>query len=429
MSERIKLCLTRNRLFEFDNCLCFCGSYNKGFDVEEANKALKMLFAANELLSGAAELCEDGTAYVVTGKVLPYLEITDKSANELLLEYTRNGIDFEEKLFSFALSQGKAFMIFAHTAVADCRTLMYLAEEFMAFYKKIRLSVEPENAELFDDLVLLPSNVFSPLIDRIASDLEVGWQKKTEVFNGDDYRRGRGRYISNKSEISVIEKTLSKEEMKKLQSFAEANNTDVSSLVAFAFYEALCLNVQGKRKFMKMNVTANERVFFEKSYRVGPFDGLVCVALKKNKKLTDISQKAVEFHKEIYKKLTSSFAVFYTDVLHSKIPPSFCDSAYMCCAGEFKHKYSKRLAHTYGCANEVMGEFSSYNIDQHHWHGLRDFDNVTLTEPFKMRCASKITFTCRNGQGTILFAYKSAKISSDNAEQIVEKALETIKLF
>lgn len=428
MSERITLCLTRNRLFEFDNCLCFCGCYENGFDTSEASKALKMLFAANELLSGVVELFDDGTACVVTGKVLPSLELTSKSAGDFQCEYIAKGIGFEKQLFHFVIAQGKYLMIFAHTAVADCRSLMYLAQEFMTFYQKTRLSVEPQQAQLFSDLMCLPSNVFSPLVDRLASDLEVGWQKKTAVFNSEDYRRARKKYNDNKSEIKVIEKSISEEKLKDLQGFAAESGADVSSLVAFAFYDAFTSFVKGKRKFMKMNVTANERVFFEDCCRVGPFDGLSCVSLKKSK-TNALKQRALDFHKEIYKKLTSSFAVFYTDVLHSKVSPFFCDSAYMYCAGELKHKYSKRLAITYGCANEVMCEFSSYNLDQHHWQGLRCFGAVSINEPLKMRSASKITFVQNGGAASMRFVYKCAEISTDTAEKIIEKALETINLF
>ncbi len=428
MAERIELCLTRNRLFEFDNCLCFCGCYENGLDAGEVSKALKMLFAANELLSGAVELSGDGTACVVTGKVFPTPEFTSRSAEDFQREYIGKGIDFEEKLFHFVVAQGKYLMIFAHTVVADCRSLMYLAQEFMAFYQKTHLSVEAQQAQLFSDLMCLPSNVFSPLVDRLASDLEVGWQKKTAVFSSQDYRNARNKYIDNKSEIRVIEKNLGEAELERLQGFAVDNGADVSSLVAFAFYDAFTSFVQGKRKFLKMNVVANERVFFEDACRVGPFDGLSCVSLKKGK-TNDIKQRALDFHKEIYKKLTSSFAVFYTDVLHSKLPPFFCDSAYMFCAGEFKHKYSKRLALTYGCANEVMSEFSSYNLDQQHWQALRCFDRVSINEPFKMRSASQITFIQNGGAGTIRFAYKCAEISTDTAEKIIEKALGTINIL
>ena len=43
MSGRIKLGLTRNRLFEFNNTVVFCGKYKSFIDENEANKALKML--------------------------------------------------------------------------------------------------------------------------------------------------------------------------------------------------------------------------------------------------------------------------------------------------------------------------------------------------------------------------------------------------
>ena len=43
MYDKIKLGLTRNRLFEFCNCVCFVGSIKESFDEVELKKALKML--------------------------------------------------------------------------------------------------------------------------------------------------------------------------------------------------------------------------------------------------------------------------------------------------------------------------------------------------------------------------------------------------
>ena len=40
MQPEYKLGLTRNRLFEFDNCVSFCGKINNEIDVAECEKAL-----------------------------------------------------------------------------------------------------------------------------------------------------------------------------------------------------------------------------------------------------------------------------------------------------------------------------------------------------------------------------------------------------
>ena len=430
MSERIKLGLTRNRLFEFDNCVSFCGKINGAFDITECEKALKKLWAKEPLLSGVAELSENGDAYIVLDKVLPSLEISEYSALEYIQQKKIQGMDFSKELFSFAVAQGNTLCICAHTAVADVRALMYIAGEFMSFYNKHTLSVETSGINLLSEASDMPSNVFSVVVDRLASGLEMGWQKKTAVFNVDDYKKAREKYLADKDSVGVIERSISQELSDSLKAFSQRENVDASSLVAFAFYKSLTDALGGKRKYRKMNIQSNGRVFFEecKNMNVGAFNSFFAVEKKKNKKLPDTLQNnALLFHKEIYKKATSAFGSFYNEFLFMRLPPSFADSQYMYCAGEFKHKYSKKLACTYGCANEVAGEFCSYNLNQAFWSALKDFDEVLPSEPLKMRSTTLVTFVENQGNNTVCFEYKKGKISDSMALGITKKVMEILE--
>ncbi|MBQ7115139.1 MAG: hypothetical protein IJN94_01845 [Clostridia bacterium] len=430
MSERIKLGLTRNRLFEFDNCVSFCGKINGTFDITECEKALKMLWAKEPILSGVIELCEDGDAFVVLNKVLPSLEIPGLSACEYIWRKKIDGIDFSKALFSFAVAEGDTLCVCAHTTVADARALMYLAGEFMSFYNKRALSVEGSSINLLSEASDMPSNVFSVVVDRLASGLEVGWQKKTAVFGVEDYKKAREKYFAKKDDVGVIERSVPQELVDSLKEFSQKEGTDASSLVAFAFYKSLTDALGGKRKYRKMNIQSNSRVFFEeyKNMNVGAFNSFFAVEKKKNKKLPDTLQNnALLFHKEIYKKATSAFGSFYNEFLFMRLPPSFADSQYMYCAGEFKHKYSKKLACTYGCANEVAGEFCSYNLNQAFWSALKDFDEVLPSEPLKMRSTTLVTFVENQGNNTVCFEYKKGKISDSMALEITKKAMEILE--
>lgn len=426
MPERIKLGLTRNRLFEFDNCVSFCGKINGAFDIAECEKALKMLWIKEPLLSGVVELEEDGDAFVVLGKVLPSFEISKCNAREYVWQKKNGGMDFSKELFSFAIAEGDTLCICAHTAVADVRALMYLAGEFMSFYNKRTLSVEASEINLLSETSDMPSNVFSVVVDRLASGLEVGWQKKTAFFNMEDYKNARDKYFADKDSVGVIERSISQELSDSLKAFAERESVDFSSLVAFAFYKSLVDALGGKRKYRKMNIQSNGRVFFEdfKNMNVGAFNSFFAVEKKKNKKLPDTLQNnAVLFHKEIYKKATSAFSSFYNEFLFMRLPPSFADSQYMYCAGEFKHKYSKKLAYTYGCANEVVGEFCSYNLNQRFWSALKDFQEINPSEPLKMRSTTLVTFVENQGNNTLCFEYKKGKIPDSMASEITKKAI------
>lgn len=429
MPERIKLGLTRNRLFEFDNCVSFCGKIKGEFDLAECEKALKMLWVKEPLLSGAVELEEDGKAYAALNKVSPFLEIVQCTALEYIWQKKTQGLDFTKNLFTFAVAGGDSLCICAHTSVADVRSLMYLAKEFMSFYNKTAISVEPSQVNLISEASQMPSNVFSVVVDRLASGLEVGWQKKTAFFTVDDYKKARKKYFENKEPVGVIERGIPQELFESLKAFAQRENADVSSLVAFAFYESLVKALGGKRKYRKMNVQSNDRVFFEdfKNMNVGAFNSFFAVEKKKNKKLPDtIQNNAVLFHKEIYKKATTAFSCFYNEFLFMRLPESFADSQYMYCAGEFKHKYSKKLAETYGCANEVISEFCSYNLNQSFWSGLNSFEEILPAEPLKMRSSSLVTFVECPKSIVVCFEYKKGKISDSMAQKVMENAVKIL---
>ncbi len=429
MSEIIKLGLTRNRLFEFDNCVCFLGEFQEKLDVDECEKALKMLFLKEPILSCKAELSENGDAFLVTGSVSPILENVSGDVNAFVEQKKSQGLDFNEALFSFVLINNNVLAIFAHTLVADVRTLCYLAGEFKSYLQKENLNIMPSEICVFSETSELPANVFSVVIDRVASGLEVGWQKKIKNFSFDDYKIAREQYFNKKSTVKSVSCTVDEELFGKIKSFAEKYSVDVSSVVAYAFYETLIKNASGKRKYRKLNVFADERVFLQngENLKVGAFNGVVPVVLKKKKKesLETQQDKVCAFHKEIYKKITTAFSVFYNEVLLMRLSGSFCDSQYMCLSGAFSHKYSKKLAYTYGCANEVMGEFCSLNLSQKYWQKLQGFENVCVTEPLKPRSSSMITFIQRGCTGEIVFEYKTERISENTAKNILKNVLDS----
>lgn len=432
MSEKFKLGLSRNRLFSFDNCVSFLGEIDGAFDIIECEKVLKILLLKEPLITCGVELCENGEAFLVTGKKEAFLETFQGDTQKYFKEKMQKGIDFSENLFSFVILNGNTLGVFAHTVVADARSLMYLAGEFMSIYKNKTASVVPSEIKVLSEISQMPSNVFSVVVDRLASDLEVGWQKKTCTFTYDDYKKARNKHLKNKSETGFIELEINEEVFASLGNFAESENADVSSLVAFAFYESLTEALGGKRRYRKLNVQANERVFFEdfQKMRVGAFNGFVTVEKKKNKKVPDtFTANALNFHNEIYKRVTSAFRVFYNEFLLMRVPDSFTDSQYMYCAGEFEHKYSKKLANTYGCANEVMGEFCSYNLDQNVWCGLDAFKNIVPCEPLKMRSSTLITFVETGGKGKVCFGYKKDVVSDVTAQKIIEKVMDLLKKF
>lgn len=432
MSEKFKLGLSRNRLFSFDNCVSFWGEIEGAFDVNECEKALKTLSLKEPLITCGVELYENGEAFLVTEKNEASLDVFQGDSQEFIKEKMHVGFDFSDKLFSFVIINENILGVFAHTVVADARSLMYLAGEFMNLYKNKTLSVVPSEIKVLSETSQMPSNVFSVVVDRLASDLEVGWQKKACTFTYGDYKNARKKHLENKCKTGFVELEINEELLTSIKNFAARENADVSSLVAFAFYESLTEVLGGKRRYRKLNVQANERVFFEdfRKMRVGAFNGFVTVEKKKNKKTPDtFTANAVSFHNEIYKRVTSAFRVFYNEFLLMRVPYSFTDSQYMYCVGEFEHKYSKKLANTYGCANEVVGEFCSYNLNQNIWSGLSAFKNVVPCEPLKMRSSTLITYVETSGKGKVYFDYKKDAVSDVAAQKITGKVMDLLKSF
>lgn len=432
MSERIKLGLSRNRLFDFDNCVCFLGEAEEEFNIVECEKTLKTLCLKEPVLCCGVELCKNGEAYLVTEKNEICLETFQGDVEEFVKNKKHYGLDFAEGLFNFVILNGNTIGVFAHTVVADARSLMYLAGEFMELYSSKTLSVTPSEIKVLSETSQMPSNVFSVVIDRLASDLEVGWQKKTATFTLEDYKKARDKYLKTRSLTENISVEITEELLADLKNFAQREDTDVSSLVAFAFYESLTEILGGRRKYRKLNVQANERLFFEDcgKMQIGAFNGFVTVEKKNDKKAPDtLKDNAIGFHKEIYKRVTSAFKVFYNEFLFMRLPPSFVDSQYMYCAGAFEHKYSKKLANTYGCNNEVVGEFCSYNLNQRFWSGLDVFKKIVPCEPLKMRSSTLITFVEKEGCGVVCFEYKKERLSDSDAQLVVKKTMDLLNKF
>ena len=431
MSKRYKLGLTRNRLFEFENCVIFAGKYDSHVDGENGEKALKMLSLKEPLITSKIELEENGEAFVVTDSVVPTITLCKETLDEIIAGYNNTGLCFWEKLFEFSLSADGYFVIVGHTCVADAKALLRLAMYFSGLYNSSGFSVNPSDINLVSEKTKLPIEVLSPVTDKLSLELESKWMEKPTAFGVEDYKKAKKVYDDNKDEKVVLKAELSEDDVIKLQSYAQENNVDASSVVGFAFYEKLCDNTRKKSSVCKMNVYGDSRFFFENSdeYNVGAFNGVVSAYLRKKDKRKDLDERVKAFHISRYKGVTSTFKVLYDDAFMMSLSPSFCDSTYMYAAGCFKNKASAKLAENYGCRNEKMCDYFSCNLDQSYWSELGHFSEVVVREPLKMRSYSYLGFVIKNGRGYITFSYKKSAYEDKIAESIFENAIALIKDF
>lgn len=428
MSEKYKLGLTRNRLFEFDNCVVFAGKYDTSIESLKGEKAIKLLSLKEPLITAKIELEGNGDAFVVVDKVEQKLNFCNEDCNALLDKYKSKGLSFWEKVFEFSVSSDGYFIIAGHTCIADAKSLLRLAVYFSEIYNSNGFSVEPSDVSVISEKSQLPLEVLSPVTDKLSVELDSKWAGKSVTFGVEDYLEAKSRYDSAKGERAEIKQVLSAEAISALQACCKENSVDASSVVAFAFYEALCDNATLKASRCKMNIYGDSRFFFHdyEKYGIGAYNGVVNVYLrKKDRAKTDV-ERLKAFHINAYKGITSTFKVFYDDVFLMSVSPSLCDSAYMYAAGCFKNKTSAKIADNYGCKNEMLCDFFSCNLDQQFWSELVHFSDVTIKEPFKMRGLYGLNFVLKNGKGYITFEYRKTVCDDKKAEEILKNAIEFI---
>ncbi len=429
MSEKYKLGLTRNRLFEFDNCVFFCGKPKGGFDMPELRKAFKMLCEKEPLVTSKIELANDGEAYVVTEAVEPTVFEKPLSHVALLNEYENNGIDFWENTFEFSLSEDKFLVIAGHTAVCDAKSLLRIACELYAFYKKDSLGIEPSAVNLFPEFKNLPLEVASPITDKLSAELDAKWKRKPTVYSVEDYKSARAVYMKKRSPRGEIRASFGGTLLSDLKTYCAENGIDVSSAVAFAVLENLLKNSKGKKNRNKMNIYADERFFFTnfEDYGVGAFNGAVTVGINKKYSKSPLNERLKQFHFDCYKGVTSPFKVFYDETLLMKVSPSLCDSSYMNCVGLNNLKVSEELAKHYGCVCEKICDFFGCNLEQRYWKTLDDFDFVDVFEPLKMRSATCVSFLRHKNDAQIVLRYKKDVFSDSEAQNISDETIRFLK--
>ncbi len=431
MSERYTLGLTRNRLFSFDNTVVFVGVSKEPFDERTCTKALKMLTIKEPIITAAIEFNDDASADVVLGKNEPVVAFSEDDASTLEKMYDQNGMNFSERLFEFTVCGGNTLVIGAHTTVCDCKSLLRLVKLFISFYSHNNLSVEPSDVLTFPDVRSLPAKLNSPIIDKLSADLESKWNGAGVRFTVDDFLKASKEYAAKKAEIGVLTERLSSDDKAALAKYCSENELDLSSVVAFGFYDAVYGMVNVPKRARKLSAYSDRRFFLScaENCFVSAFNGNVDVSLKPKDKKLDDEGRLKAFHLALYKGVTSAFRSFYDELLLMKVPPVYCDASYMSAAGCYSSRAASRLADNYGCNDErILGSFSC-NLTQEYWLPLTSFEEVRVSEPFVRKfCAMIDTFIC-DDDVRIRFRYNKAKITDERAVGMAEKAMKIIRSF
>lgn len=428
MSERYKLGLSRSRLFEFDNRVCFAAQFGQGFSVNGLDRGFKMLCEKEPLITAVIELDADGEAFAVTHSAEQSLVHADGTAKELVLAKRRESLDFSKRLFEFFITDD-GLVIFAHTAVADVKSLFILAGELNAFAGRRLLNIEPSGVLLFSERDELMPTLFSPLVDSVTSELEEGWRKKKRVFGAADYRAAAAAFEGSRRSEGLCEFTIPEEAAAAFKERCTLQKLDCSSALCFAFYKAAKPMLHGTKKYYRISFGTDKRLYLENESRigVGPFSSGVTVGTPGKKNIAKLGELKA-YHDELYQKFSSAFQAFYDETFLMLLSPSFCDAAYMYAAQLYKGKYAKKLALNHTCLAPRMMSFYSYTPDTAFGQELAGFDNIIAFEPFKTRDDIFVTALTRNGEIRLLVFYNKDKLSAEKTEEIFKKAKELLEI-
>lgn len=383
MTKDIKIGISRCRLFDFQNCVSFVADYCEEFDEKELFKALKMLSVKQPLVASIIELDENGEAFLQTEKVNSEIKFLDADVSEFIKGYRKNGIDLSESLFKFFVLNKKTLVIFSHTVVSDAKSLLVLAEELISYYNKERVSVEPEEIKLFSNDDELPNEVQSFVAERVTEVLENKWLMKPEKYTSEDYKKAKESFHNKTGETEIVEYCIDDDLSGKLSLRCKELKIDFSSAVAFAFMKALSEKTKCSKKIHKANMQLDRRPYFvdSKTYSVGALNGTVSVDLPEGKK--SLTEQVKTFHENYYKKFAICFNAFYNEFFLSRLSPWFLDSTFMYKAGKCRNKATKKLATLYGCEQQFLMGFASYNLKQKTWEKLSTFNHICVKEPHK----------------------------------------------
>ena len=423
MCNKIKLGLTRNRLFEFCNCVSFVGTVESAFDENKLKKALKTLIIKYPIISSKTELTKtDGQAYIVLGAINPEVDFIESPCDDFVSKKINNGIDFCNKNFEFYVLNGKTLCLFAHTTVTDNYFLMILASELMRLYSGEKLSVEENPVCVFSDLSSIPVKAFSPVMDKLTAELEMKWLSKPLVFDIEDYKKAREKYYVDEGGEAYVKLAVDTESLNKLKSFCQNNKMDLSSVVAFCYYDSLCRNNVSGKKHKKIYFQTNRRCMLSDSseYVQGSHNGLLEVFTEKKKKTSSFDERLKAFHQKVYRSFCSVSGNFEKDLFLMKLSPAFCDSAYMSRAGLNKSKISRKLSENHLCGVGEAGEFAFVNYSQNYWQGLKCFVDVVSSEPLKPRTVTFLQFDYNENGARFILKYHDNIIAKENAEKVID---------
>ncbi len=364
MENKLKINLSRNRLFNFNNAVVSVFEYKEDFQEKELNKAIKMLSLKMPFLSSFVSLEGEGEAFVNFKEESALIQYVSAELNSFVESKRKAGVRFNENLFEFFVLNKNTLVLASHTVVSDLKSHLFITEELLKYYTKETVLINESNLMLFNEAEL-PEEVNSFVAQQVSEKLDNDWEKKKKTFSFDDYEKAEKYYFEKSGEAFVgFDFEIDNELYEKLSLKLSEMKVDFSSALAFALHSALNDFLKPKVKNSKAIYYFDRRLYFcdTEKYKYGAFDGGVAVTLPK--KTDDFHTALKSYQDDIYKKVETPFNTFYNEYFLSLFSPSFLDSCYLSKGNRFKSKATQKLSKLYFCDRDFLLGFNAVNLNQ-----------------------------------------------------------------
>lgn len=426
MSEKRELFISRSRLFALENTVSFSGDVATELEIDSLNRALALLCERHSLLRSKMILENDGGAFVVDGEAADFEQMSGE-LDEITEAIRAEGIDFSRRLFRFVLVNKSSVAIFGHTAVCDVASLAILAGELIAFYNRESFEISAVEPVLVSGFSEMPQVAISPVTQRVTNSINYSWLKYDRVFSESDYKKGVAKYKENRDVRFNVRVSLSAEDTEAIRSRCEEKGVDVSSAVAFAFYNALYSELGSVGKSDSVLCQCNLRLFMRDSqvYGVGPLNSDSAIKIRKKPKKDESPLEA--FSREVYKRHATCYSAFYDAAFSAQLLPSLCDATHLYEAGTVKNKKAGKIARRQlGLRESTLG-FCFQNFDEQYWTICQCFENIRFSEPFSNRMRNNLNIVSKNGELSCELQFKVGQCPYETAQKICENAIEAFK--
>lgn len=425
--DKIKIVSARHFLFEVEPVVSFVGKLKSELSFDDFKKALRKLAVREPLINCSVTLDEDGEAYLLPGTAEIEPKNISAQAFELIDERRKCGFDVTKRLFDFFLIGSEAIAIFAHTLVADAKSLAYFVGEIAGYADNSLVSVLPNQITGINSVDDIPSDSVTPITFSRTNSLNDKWRLKEQKYTLADYEKLKKAYDKTKSEEGKLFFELDEKTADRLKELCRELKIDRLSLLTYAFWSSLKMNERAR-------LLKKIRIYFDVRKRLGEPKELCggnyytrLVLAPSGKAKGGFLRQASVFHKKLYNKYINNFLFFNYITFFMGLDPFLSDSQYFSSFCSLKSKPSEKIAKTRGAKSPEALCVRQYNLEQKSGEALFGFSDIIMLEPFSAGESMAVTWTFFNGKIKVVMQYKKDFCDDETAKRIADRAVLSIE--